>query len=327
MDEECCRLCGDVIGADGGDGLCCECYFGNADSEWIREHYPHLLFESADDHKPRKRLPNATRSKSARVTAMVRDYRDQSAKNTRSDGCDVGGPGSAIRRATGGVAIVQANRNHARYGADSMSQLHYSPTASKPVAPFTYLRPGMTAQQLNAAARADRAAKDREQERFSRALLAAGAEAVRLAQVAHLKRPDRPWDPDAEYERLVARNTSRAKVLRHEARLASTPPLPSPTPRRAPVRSLASAAVLAKVAACDARIAEREAAATARRAEAALAKSLEPPPKAWLVGFEPCDFIGKEPRRLKMTWGDGERMWTTYEWTAFGEQQLAEGRA
>lgn len=140
-----------------------------------------------------------------------------------------------------------------------------------------YLRPGMTAQQLNAAARADRAAKDREQERFSRALLAAGAEAVRLAQVAHLKRPGQPWDPDAEYERLVARNTSRAKVLRHEARFASTPPLPSPTPRRAPVRSLASAAVLAKVAACEARIAEREAAAVARRAEAALAKSLEPP--------------------------------------------------
>ena len=39
------------------------------------------------------------------------------------------------------------------------------------------------------------------------------------------------------------------------------------------------------------------------------------------------DFVGKEPCQLKMTWGNGERMWTTHERTEFGERILAEGRA
>ena len=38
MDAEHCRLCGDVIDANGGDGLCSECYFSNADVEWLAEH-------------------------------------------------------------------------------------------------------------------------------------------------------------------------------------------------------------------------------------------------------------------------------------------------
>ena len=64
MDEECCRLCGDVIDAGGGDGLCESCYFVHADPEWIREHYPHLLAddadESADDSQPQRRSHHAT---------------------------------------------------------------------------------------------------------------------------------------------------------------------------------------------------------------------------------------------------------------------------
>ena len=37
--EEHCRLCGEVIDADGGDGLCGECFFAHADPEWLAEHY------------------------------------------------------------------------------------------------------------------------------------------------------------------------------------------------------------------------------------------------------------------------------------------------
>ena len=42
MDEEQehCRLCGEVIDAGGGDGLCEACYFAHADPDWLREHYP-----------------------------------------------------------------------------------------------------------------------------------------------------------------------------------------------------------------------------------------------------------------------------------------------
>lgn len=73
MDEECCRLCGELIG-DGGDGLCESCFFSNADPEWIQEHYPHLLDdadESDDDPQPRKRPRHAPRPKSARVNAAI----------------------------------------------------------------------------------------------------------------------------------------------------------------------------------------------------------------------------------------------------------------
>ena len=64
MDAEHCRLCGDVIDENGGDGLCSECYFSNADVEWLAENYPHLLDddadESADDSQPQRRSRYAT---------------------------------------------------------------------------------------------------------------------------------------------------------------------------------------------------------------------------------------------------------------------------
>ncbi|HPE74191.1 hypothetical protein E4P82_05635 [Candidatus Competibacter phosphatis] len=203
-------------------------------------------------------------------------------------------------------------------------EFQWSLHAAQPTAPFNYLRAGMSARQLNAAAKTARLAKEREHARWSRELEAAGKEAVQLAQIAHLKRPGQPWDPD----KLMARQATRVNVLRHKVGLASTPPLPGTTlRRREPPRSPESRAVLAKVRLFEARIAEREAAATSRRAEAALAASREPPPKAWLVGVEPFDFIGKEPCQLKLTWGNGERMWTTHERTEFGERILAEGRA
>ena len=40
INEEHCRLCGEVVDDSGGDGLCEACYFAHADPEWIREHYP-----------------------------------------------------------------------------------------------------------------------------------------------------------------------------------------------------------------------------------------------------------------------------------------------
>lgn len=332
---ECCRLCGESIDENGGDGLCCECFFNNADREWLAEYYPHLVADDdsdTDDEQPRKRPRRHAKcskpSKSSIPAATAGDLIEPHASDTRSRGWRAEEFNPEIRAGTGGLAGLPAEGRHHQLGAASVIQFQYStsaatPSASTPTAPFSYLRAGMTARQLNAAARAERAAKAREHERFSRALLAAGAEAVRLATVAHLKRPGRPWDPDAEYERL----TARAKLIRREASLASILPPPGAAPRRAPPRSLASRALLARVALFEARLRERAADATARRAEAALAASREPPPKAWLVEVEPFDFIGKEPCQLKMTWHDGQRMWTTTERTAFGEQLLAERRA
>ena len=63
MNAEHCRLCGEPIDENGGDGLCAECYFDNADSEWLAEHYPWLLDdaeESADDSQPQRRSRHAT---------------------------------------------------------------------------------------------------------------------------------------------------------------------------------------------------------------------------------------------------------------------------
>ncbi len=49
---------------NGDDGLCSECYFSNADVEWLAENYPHLLAddadESADDSQPQRRSRHAT---------------------------------------------------------------------------------------------------------------------------------------------------------------------------------------------------------------------------------------------------------------------------
>lgn len=70
MDAEHCRLCGDVIDENGGDGLCSECYFSNADVEWLAENYPHLLADDADesaDSSPR-RNPHPLRSRHATTT-------------------------------------------------------------------------------------------------------------------------------------------------------------------------------------------------------------------------------------------------------------------
>jgi len=103
-------------------------------------------------------------------------------------------------------------------------------------------------------------------------------------------------------------------------------PTASKTPRREPPRSLASRAALAKVRLHEARIAEREAADKARRADDALAKSLEPPPKVWLLDVEPCRYVGGEVHEIEQTWGDGDRIWTTRTLTVFGEQALMEGR-
>lgn len=115
MDADCCRLCGDVIDANGGDGLCSECYFSNADVEWLAEHYPHLLADdaddSADDPKPR-RNPHSQRShhhaqrpkSTYHAATMVGPHRDQSAHDARGDGRDVGQPHSAICHAIGGMA-------------------------------------------------------------------------------------------------------------------------------------------------------------------------------------------------------------------------------
>lgn len=70
MDAEHCRLCGEPVDENGGDGLCCECYFNNADSDWLAEHYPHLLADDADesaDSSPR-RNSHPLRSRHATTT-------------------------------------------------------------------------------------------------------------------------------------------------------------------------------------------------------------------------------------------------------------------
>jgi hypothetical protein len=109
----------------------------------------------------------------------------------------------------------------------------------------------------------------------------------------------------------------------HLFELARKPPA---TPRCEPPRSLESRAALAKVRLHEARIAEREASAASRRADDALAKSLEPPPKVWLLDIEPCRYVGGEVHEIEQTWGDGDRIWTTRTLTVFGEQALMEGR-
>ncbi|HRW66062.1 MAG TPA: hypothetical protein P5032_09995 [Candidatus Competibacter sp.] len=94
MDAEHCRLCGDVIDENGGDGLCSECYFSNADVEWLAEHYPHLLADDAEesaDSNPRRNphslrsRRHAPRSKSIIVAATVGRHGAQPVNAARSN--------------------------------------------------------------------------------------------------------------------------------------------------------------------------------------------------------------------------------------------------
>lgn len=217
------------------------------------------------------------------------------------------------------------------------TQFQYSPNA-KPAAPAGYWKPGMSASQLNTAARKDRAAGKRVLDEHERKLDALLAETRQLTASK--------WGTDhhggvpkprligfrAKHGHLFGDAPTASKTPRRDAfharyghlfELARKPPA---TPRREPPRSLESRAALAKVRLHEARIAEREAADKARRADDALAKSLEPPLPVYLLDVEPIDFIGKEPCQLEKTWSNGERRWITYEWTNFGEQALAEGR-
>lgn len=221
-------------------------------------------------------------------------------------------------------------------------QFQYSPN-SHPASPAGYWRPGMSASELNAAARKDREAGKRVLDEHERKLDALFAETRQLTASK--------WGTDhhggVPKPRLIGAHGKLATVRAKSPHLfggtkAPTPkldafrakhgrlfgdaPTASKTPRREPPRSLAARAALAKVRLHEARIAEREAAATSHRAEAALAKSLEPPLPAYLLDVEPIDFIGKEPCQLEKTWSNGERRWITYEWTNFGEKALAEGR-
>lgn len=218
-------------------------------------------------------------------------------------------------------------------------QFRLSPGAQ----PVSYRRPGMNSTQLNARARADRKARVEALAEHDRKIDALFAEARQLTEGK--------WGTDHHHgvpkPRLIGAHGKLAAVRAKSPHLfgdirTPTPkldafrakhghlfgdaPTASKTPRREPPRSLASRALLAKVALQEARITEREAAATSRRAEAALAKSLEPPLPVYLLDVEPIDFIGKEPCQLEKTWSNGERRWITYEWTAFGESTLAEGR-
>ena len=239
-------------------------------------------------------------------------------------------------------------------------QFQYSPN-SHPAAPAGYWRPGMSASELNTAARKDREAGKRVLDEHERKLDALFAETRQLtaskwgndhhggvpkprligfrAKHGHLF-GDAPaasktsrWDAfRAKHGHLFGDAPAASKTSRWDAfrakhgHLFGDAPAASKTPRREPPRSLESRAALAKVRLHEARIAEREAADKARRADDALAKSLEPPLPVYLLDVEPIDFIGKEPCQLEKTWSNGERRWITYEWTDFGEKALAEGR-
>ena len=201
----------------------------------------------------------------------------------------------------------------------------------------------MSASQLNAAARKDREASEWVLDEYERKLDALFAETRQLTVGK--------WGTDhhggVPKPRLIGARGKLAAVRAthpHLFRDIKTPtpkldafrakhghlfrdaPTASKTPRREPPRSPASRALLAKVRLHEARIAEREATATSRRADDALAKSMEPPLPVYLLDVEPIDFIGKEPCQLEKTWSNGERRWITYEWTDFGEKALAEGR-
>lgn len=193
-------------------------------------------------------------------------------------------------------------------------QFQYSPN-SQPAAPAGYWKPGMSASELNTAARKDREAGKRVLDEHERKLDALLAETRQLTASK--------WGTDhhggVPKPRLIG---FRAK----HGHLFGDAPTASKTPRREPPRSLASRAALAKVRLHEARIAEREASAASRRADDALAKSLEPPPKVWLLDVEPCRYVGGEVHEIEQTWGDGDRIWTTRTLTVFGEQALMEGR-
>ena len=201
-----------------------------------------------------------------------------------------------------------------------------------------YRRPGMTGAQLNVAAKSAAKVRARALVEYERRIDALLAE---TQQVSASK-----WGTDhhggvpkprligfrAKHGHLFGDAPTASKTPRRDAfharhghlfELARKPPA---TPRREPPRSLESRAALAKVRLHEARIAEREAADKARRADDALAKSMEPPLPVYLLDVEPIDFIGKEPCQLEKTWSNGERRWITYEWTDFGEKALAEGR-
>ena len=216
-------------------------------------------------------------------------------------------------------------------------QFQYSPN-SHPAAPAGYWRPGMSASELNTAARKDREAGKRVLDEHERKLDALFAETRQLTASK--------WGNDhhggvpkprligfrAKHGHLFGDAPTASKTPRRDAfharhghlfELARKPPA---TPRREPPRSLESRAALAKVRLYEARIAEREAADKARRADDALAKSLEPPPKVWLLDVEPCRYVGGEVHEIEQTWGDGDRIWTTRTLTVFGEQALMEGR-
>lgn len=200
-------------------------------------------------------------------------------------------------------------------------QFQYSPN-SQPAAPAGYWRPGMSASELNTAARKDREAGKRVLDEHERKLDALFAETRQLTASK--------WGTDhhggVPKPRLIGAHGKLAAVRAKSPHLFGDAPAASKTPRREPPRSLAARAMLAKVRLHEARIAEREASAASRRADDALAASLEPPLPVYLLDVEPIDFIGKEPCQLEKTWSNGERRWITYEWTNFGEQALAEGR-
>ena len=201
-----------------------------------------------------------------------------------------------------------------------------------------YRRPGMTGAQLNVAAKSAAKVRARALVEYERRIDALLAE---TQQVSASK-----WGNDhhggvpkprligfrAKHGHLFGDAPTASKTPRRDAfharhghlfELARKPPA---TPRREPPRSLESRAALAKVRLYEARIAEREAADKARRADDALAKSLEPPPKVWLLDVEPCRYVGGEVHEIEQTWGDGDRIWTTRTLTVFGEQALMEGR-
>jgi hypothetical protein len=201
-----------------------------------------------------------------------------------------------------------------------------------------YRRPGMTGAQLNVAAKSAAKVRARALVEYERRIDALLAE---TQQVSASK-----WGNDhhggvpkprligfrAKHGHLFGDAPTASKTPRRDAfharhghlfELARKPPA---TPRCEPPRSLESRAALAKVRLHEARIAEREASAASRRADDALAKSLEPPPKVWLLDIEPCRYVGGEVHEIEQTWGDGDRIWTTRTLTVFGEQALMEGR-
>ena len=206
-----------------------------------------------------------------------------------------------------------------------------------------YRRPGMTGAQLNVAAKSAAKVRARALVEYERRIDALLAE---TQQVSASK-----WGTDhhggVPKPRLIGAHGKLAAVRAKSPHLFGGTKVPTPkldafrakhghlfgdaptaskTPRREPPRSLASRAALAKVRLHEARIAEREAADKSRRADDALAKSLEPPPKVWLLDVEPCRYVGGEVHEIEQTWGDGDRIWTTRTLTVFGEQALMEGR-